>query len=142
MEFLANLLVALSAFVLSVVVWKSSRRLAQAEYTRSLQDAWNTFNTTALASTENLRAAETLLGADSPVPKDGRKLWMTFVLLNALQATFLGWRSGLVDESYAEKTLVDVLKPLLSDDSFFALIEERGYHPEFSKYCRTLRKVH
>ena len=62
-------------------------------------------------------------------------MWMTFVLLNALQATFLGWKSKLVDEAYAEQTLKDLLHPLLPNDFFYSLIKNRGYHPKFSEYC-------
>lgn len=136
---LVNLLVAIAAFVLSVVVWKSSNRLAKAEYTRSLQDAWNALNVAALASDENICAVETLYGPNSPAPQDGRKVWMTFVLLNALQATFLGWKGKLVDEAYAEKTLKDLLHPLLLNDFFFPLTQNRGYHPQFSEYCYVQR---
>jgi hypothetical protein len=134
-EGVANLILALAAFVLSIAVWVSSKRLSKAEYTRSLQDAWNAFNTAALASDANLLAAEALHGPNSSAPEDARRTWMAFILLNAFQATFLGLEGKLVDKPYAEKTLKDLLHPLLGDDFFYSLTQGRGYHPDFSKYC-------
>jgi hypothetical protein len=139
---IANLLVGLATFILSLVVWKSSQRQARSEYTRSLQDAWNAFNTTVLATEENIQAADSLHKSDStPSGMDRRQLWLSFVLLNALQASYLGMQERLVDESYARRTLSQLLDPLLLDNSFYMLTQERGYHPDFSKYCENRRKA-
>ena len=139
---IANFLVALATLLLSVYVLKSSRRQARSEYTRSLQDAWNTFNTAVLASEANIQAAGRLHKSDStPSDMDGHQIWLSFVLLNALQSTFLGKEEKLVDQEYAEKTLTQILDPLLLDDSFFILTQKRGYHPKFVEECQARLKA-
>ena len=63
----------------------------------------------------------------------------TFVCLNAFQAEFLGAKAGLVQAKYGYPALLQLIKPMLKDESVWRLVRERGYHPDFVEFCSQIR---
>jgi hypothetical protein len=136
-----QLLIAVVGVGISVVIWISSKRVARARYQRALQSSWNDFNLAALESEENLEAAEWLnnLDSDGDPPDLRRVRFMTYLVLNAIQASYLGERAGVVDQVYTEQNVEHLLPPIVLRDELFQLTQSQGYHPAFSLECRLLR---
>jgi hypothetical protein len=137
----AQSVLALGTFVLSYVIWKASVRASRADFTRSMQDYWNTINSLALSDDELLRIADTLNGPNiaSDSIETRKRRWFSFFYINAFHTTFLAMESGLLERAYALQTLEQLMVPILADDDFFRLTQERGYHSKFAEFCQQHR---
>ncbi len=126
---------------IGIAILYSGRVIARAQYTRSMQDAWNDFNKFALSDKDNIEVARILFGpamAESSAD-NVRKVYMAFFVLNILQASYTGMKHGLMDKEYTAENFDKILKPLLSDEDIYALTQERGYHPEFKNLCKNFK---
>lgn len=137
-----ELVIAGVGVILSYVVWKSSTRIARAQYQQTMQETWNDFNSEVLDKEENLRIAEWFSSWDGvrPVNADPQRVtFLAFSALNAIHSAFLGKREGLMDSRYADQNIEQLLPPMVLKDEIFQLTQLRGYHPEFSSRCVSIR---
>ncbi|HEX6901875.1 MAG TPA: hypothetical protein VF789_19295 [Thermoanaerobaculia bacterium] len=128
--------------LIPVAVFLAGRAIAKAQYSKSAQDTWNEFNKLVLASKENIEVARKYLRPPKFAEEDEeqmRKAYMAFVLLNNFNAFYQGAKHKLLDKTYEQATMHELLAPLLKDDDIYALSQNRGYHPAFREFCRTLR---
>ena len=143
MEQAIQLLMAGVGLILSYVVWTSSKRIARAQYQQTMQETWNEYNLAVLDKEENLRIAKWFLSSwDSSRPADldpERVKYLAFIALNAIQSAFLGKREGLMDSSYADSNIEQLLSRLVFKEEIFQLTQLSGYHPEFMSKCAALR---
>lgn len=139
-DLLLKLISLLAQIAIPVAIFYAGRYIARAQYTKSMQDAWNDFNKLVIANDANLRAARKLPGFALAERSDDdiRKAYLAFVALNTFQGAYLGAKHGLLDKEYQVETFENLLKPLMADDDLFAL-SERGYHPKFKKLCRDIK---
>lgn len=96
----AQVLIAIAPIVLSWVVWKSANKLAQAEYTRSLQESWVAANTAILQNEKLLKLSDELFGyvSNDSNPDYHAKRYLGFLYLNILEAEYLGLKAGLISD--------------------------------------------
>lgn len=123
-------------------VFFAGRAIAKAQYSKSAQDTWNEYNKLVLASKENIEVARKYLYPPEFAMGDEeqmRKAFMAFVLLNNLNAFYQGAKHKLLDKTYEQAAMHELLAPLLKDDDIYSLSQNRGYHPAFREFCRTLR---
>jgi hypothetical protein len=139
-----RLILAGAALVLSLVVLFSSRMIARAHYMHQMQNTWNAYNSAVISKQELLDASIALGNETSKLkPREHHyKISLAFLLLNPLQAAWIGMRHGLVSRSYAKANLEQILVPLLEDEDIYNLTQNRGYHPGFAKYCKNQRLKH
>lgn len=132
-----------ATLVLAYVVWKSSQRIARAQYQQTMQGTWNQFNLAAIDCEENIRAVRWLWSTDErerpPDVSKERTMYLAFLALNALTSAQLGKKAGVMDASYADKNEADLLPRLVVKDEIFYLTQHCGYHPEFEAACARLR---
>lgn len=139
----AQILLGIATCALAFFVWRLSKQMARADYVRTLQELWNTVNTTALSSDELLKVADEVHGiARQDDLQLRRKKWFIFIKLNALQQSFFGRETKLLDEGYARPNLDQLLRPMLKDPLVYRLTQECGYHAEFAEYCRSELEKH
>lgn len=139
----AQIILGIATCALAFFVWRLSKQMARAEYVRTLQELWNTVNTTALSTDELLNVADEVHGiAQQDDLESRRKKWFTFIKLNALQQSFFGRKTKLLDEGYARPNLDQLLRPMLKDPLVYRLTQECGYHTEFADYCRSELEKH
>jgi hypothetical protein len=133
----------LGTLAIPLFIWISGKRLAAAQYVRDLQDLINQINVLALQTDDNLLTLAHVNGMDAYAENVGgmRKAYLTFVCLNAFQAEFLGVKAGLVHAKFGYSALKQLIEPMLRDELVWRLVSERGYHPDFVRYCAQLRKV-
>jgi hypothetical protein len=139
---IAQTVLGLATLALALLILRTSRRERRAESARIMQELWNVVNTLALSNDEVLQIIDVMADPKtlSHDLERRRKRWISFVVLNAFQAAYLGMRDSILDRSYAERTLEQLLPELLMDEEFYALTQGRGYHPSFSSYCASLRE--
>jgi hypothetical protein len=137
---LLKLISLLAQIAIPVAIFYAGRHIARAQYTKSMQDAWNDFNKLIIANDDNLRAARKLPGfaLSERSDDDIRKVYLAFVALNTFQGAYLGAKHGLLDKEYQVETFENLLEPLMADDDVFALTK-RGYHPKFKKACKKIK---
>lgn len=141
LDLLLRLISLLAQIAIPVAIFYAGRLIARAQYTKSMQDAWNEFNKLAIANADNLRVVRKLLGFALAERSDDdiRKAYLAFVALNTFQGAYFGAKYGLLAKKYQLETFGDLLKPLMADDDIFALSQGRGYHPDFKIECEKIR---
>ncbi len=141
LDLLLRLIALLAQIAIPFAIFYAGRFIARAQYTKSMQDAWNELNKLAIANNDNLRVVRKFLGFAWAERSDDdiRKAYLAFVALNTFQGAYFGAKHGLLDKEYQLETFDDLLKPLLADDDISAL-SERGYHPEFKRICREIKE--
>ena len=134
-------LMVIATMAIPLFIWVSGRRLAAAQYVRDLQDLINQVNLLALQTDDNLMMMGHVNGLDLYARSGAelRKVYLTFVCLNAFQAEFLGAKAGLVPAKYGYPALRQVVEPMLKDELVWRLVRERGYHPDFVEFCSQVR---
>ena len=127
---------------IGIAILYSGRVIARAQYTRSMQDAWNDFSKFVLSDKDNIEVARKLFGPDMAESSvdNIRKVYMAFFVLNILQASYTGMKHQLMDKKYSNENFDEILKPLLLDDDIYKLTQDRGYHPEFKRLCSDIKK--
>jgi hypothetical protein len=138
---MAQTAIALATVVLSLVLWRNSKRHARAEYNRTIQESWNQLNALVLENPKLSPIADSLFGvaADDASEEARLKRYLAFFALNILQATFLGHQAGLVEQSYHLEGTFHVLNPMLRDPEIVELLKFGGYHPAFVAFCEKRR---
>ena len=133
-EILATLLIAYT-------VHRQAKTLKKVEIHSRAIEAYNILNRLAISSDENLIAFDSL-GRENVNEsiEIRRKRWCAFVWLEALQVTFYGFKVKMIDEVYARQALDQQLKIILKDSIVYDSVCERGFHPDFVKYCKEIKK--
>lgn len=134
----AQSVIALATLLLSWVLWRSSKRHARLDYTRTIQESWNQLNLAILANPKLAAVADTVFGTppEEMSEEAGLKRYMAFFTLNVLEACYLGHQSGLASEAYGSKGICEVLDPLLRDPENAKLVTFGGYDADFVAFCR------
>lgn len=142
LEDYTDLLGIAGQLIVALSIVYSGRLIARAQYMRTMQDAWNDLNKTALSDEENLRILSRMIDASySSKSVAARKRHLSFMALNILQASVIGKSLALMDRSYTRENTHEILARLVKDDTIFELSQSRGYHPKFKRLCKRLRKL-
>jgi hypothetical protein len=133
--------IAFGTLAIPLLIWISGRRMAAVQYVRDLQDLINQVSALALQSDDNLAIVTRVIGLEGYAHnvEEMRKVYLTFVCMNAFQAEFLGMKAGLVQARYAHSALQQLVDPMLGDELVWRLVRERGYHPDFVDFCAQIR---
>lgn len=135
-------LLALAALILSWVIWKSAGRLARAQYILSLQQSWMTFNSTILQRPELVKATDAVLGVPATEESVATRRYISFMMLNVLEAEFVGAKAGLTDHSYHQEAMADILDPMLRiNPDLIVQIRNYGFHSDFVALCEERAKA-
>jgi hypothetical protein len=131
-----------ASVLVAFVVYRASKRYERGKFHQTIQQMWNTVNSQALDSPEDIKVAEWLFSGERQVGDIdlGRAKYFAFMVLNPLHMAFLGKRDGVMDSEYADKNLGDLLPPIVAKDDIFPLTQGRGYHPAFSRLCARIRE--
>jgi hypothetical protein len=142
MSGIAQTLLAVATLVLSWVVWKSAGRLARAQYILSLQQSWMTFNSTILQRPELVKATDEILGIPPTDAASMNRRYVSLMMLNVLEAEFVGERAGLSDHGYHHEAIVDILDPMLKNNpELISHIRNYGFHSDFVALCEERAKA-
>lgn len=135
---IAQSVIALATLLLSWVLWRGSQHHARIDYTRTLQESWNQLNSTILCNPKLAVIADNVLGfpADGVTEDDRSRRYFAFFALNVLEASYLGQRAGLVDDSYHTEAVTDILDPILRDPGIAQLLQVGGYNTAFVTFCQ------
>ena len=137
-------LIAFATILLSVVIWRSSSKVARAEYTRSIQDSWINSNITVLQSERLCRIAFETINPNLKPDKDAldddfyTKRYMRFMYLNIIETVFIGREHNLISNDFSEEIGEDLLKNLLRNPATFKQVENGGFSSSFVKHCKIL----
>lgn len=113
---------------IGIAVIFSARSIARAQYSKSIQDAWQDYNKMVLSNIENLRLDKENWSDGSAVPDNEiRKRYMQIMLLNIHEAQFIGLKHGLYRRSDDGEAQTDLLKPLLEKPGVFDISQKRGF---------------
>ena len=139
----AQSIIAAATLLLSYVIWVVTKRQAQAEYTRAVQDSWNTLNLAILSSPDLAPMADVLFGFPPLQHAGGKaqKRYLGFLCLNVLEEAYFGHSAGLVEKSYHLESIAHILDPLLRDPDIAALVKVGGYHSAFVRFCEERLKT-
>lgn len=134
----AQILVASSSLVLSMVVFYHTRKSAALESLRAVRDSWMQLDVMALADDRNLKLADRLFNPDAVADiEQARKRWILLTALNPVVSDFMAARIGVTPS--ATDTIAGcraLLASLLRDEEAFALTQSGGYTGPFQQLCR------
>lgn len=132
---------ALATVLIAAVLYRQAQNLKRIEVHDQAIQAYNLLNSIAVSSAENLLAFDTL-GRSETQDDDlsRRRRWCAFIWLEALQVSFVALKSRMIDERYAKQALRQQLEIIIKDDLVYWLVANRGFDPEFVKYCTEIRQ--
>jgi len=127
--------------LVAAVLYRQAQNLKRVEVQSQAIQAYNILNSVAVSSVENLVALDSLGRTDIEESEASRRRrWCAFIWLEALQETFAGLKSGIIEKEYAEQALRQQLDVILKDDLVFWLVAHRGFDPDFVEYCTRIRE--
>jgi hypothetical protein len=128
-----------------------NRKIIKIEHEKMLMNMINETNKTLLSSDENIKA---IIDRWSKLYKINenenenenekflkfRKIWIIFMELNYLEATFLSLDRKMIDEDFANPILERLLDYYILDQESYDLILLAGYSRKFQDHCKNRRK--
>jgi hypothetical protein len=144
---ISQILLALTALVVSAVItWivnKRSKRIAELQYWRAVGNVWMDIDKFALSSDQNLSMVDHLFHPDLAHQsiEDRRKRWFGYMVLNVFSDAYHGVDKSLDigPESDHRDNVRQELKPLMQDDVLYDLSQSGIYGTEFEKVCAQVR---
>ncbi len=129
-----------ASVAVSVILYLGTRRIAIAEYRRSMRDGWASVNATALGDEQTLKIADLLLEPSlETIPiEERRRKWFSYMLLNPLATTYYGIQNGYVEPGTLAR-VERMVSVLMQNDEVYELIQRDIFEPEFTAFCRFLR---
>jgi hypothetical protein len=131
--------------VLAWTVYRSTSRIARLDFGRSLRETWIAIDNLALADTETLLAADSLL-----TPREGRdattfarKRWFILAYLNPVATAYQGVREGIYAGRQKEEMLAGVrsqLQVLMADEDAYWVSQNHGHEDSFQQFCTAIRE--
>lgn len=148
MAAIAQIVVAVIALVVSAVitwmVYKSTRRLTELQYWRTIGNVWMEIDKFALSDDQNLTMVDQLFHPDLAEEslEDRRKRWFGYIVLNAFSDAFRGVQAPpeIGPETGHQDRVWQELKPLMRNDVIYRLSQSGIYSPEFTNVCAELRE--
>jgi len=130
--------IAAQVFI-GVAIIFSGRSIARAQYSKSIQDAWQDYNKMVLSKEENIEADKASWDDRSTVTNDEmRARYMHIMLLNIHEAQFIGRTHGLYRRSDDGESQADLLKPLLELPGVYDVSQTRGFSRSFKEECKRI----
>ena len=133
-----GLLQAFATIVVAIVLYQQVNKLKRIELTKQATDLYNLINTIALSRDENLIALDSIGRESAGEPIElRRKRFCAFLMLTALETTFLFSKEKMLEAHYVDPSLRHHLDLILVDDFVYTLIHE-AVQLFFCKYSRAI----
>ena len=135
-------LVALIGTVaVSLFVYYGSRRIARAQYLRTVYDAWVSLDIFLLSHPDYLEVYNSLARPGGPAvgAEQTVRRHIALLTLNPLSSYYFGIQQGYIDKSSLLR-LEEVLGRLLRDDDIYRQSQDEIFGAEFATLCKSVRE--
>ena len=134
-----QLLIAIGVFWLNIQAHRKNKKDYSLNYEKYLVDVWNISNQATLSDPENLKLK---IGDFDFIQNEEemRKAYLSFLELNAIYVTYVGWQNREVSDEHLDKALAGVLDRIMRNDIGYSCSQRVGYSEDFKTLCGNRRQ--